>query len=588
MTYLIFFIVAVACSALITPIVRRMAISAGFVVEPRKDRWHKNATPVLGGIGFVVPCIVILFCRFGLSMPVLAIAVGGTLIFILGLLDDLRPLSPQIKFIGQIIITALLINMGVVIEIIPYPVVAVPLTFLWFVGLTNAFNLLDNMDGLSAGVAAISSCALFIFSVQSGKTSLALCSIVLSGSCVGFLLYNFNPARIFMGDCGSMFLGFMLAAISITGTWKHASSVVVTLLVPVLILGIPIFDTAFVTVMRKLRGRPVSQGGRDHISHRLVALGLSERNTVLFLYAVTAVFALSALFYRKINPLAFVVLAFIFIAGLFYFCLFLGNAERPGAGNRQAMITSKRVEGFLVHARRFFEIFMDLVLVAVAYFSAYLIRFESGLAGGTLDLFIQTFPLIIIIKFSVFYYFGLYQTVWRHVGVRDFVNIAKAVFVSSLVIVAIILMYSRFKNFSRAVFVVDGMLTLILITGSHFFMRILREYFETLPAGGKRVLIIGAGDAGEMVLREIRNNPVLKYHVVGFLDDDTFKQKRKIHGVQVLGRIEDIGSVAQRTGAREAVIAIPSASDDIREHIISTCRQHNVSCRPFLTSNEGE
>jgi UDP-GlcNAc:undecaprenyl-phosphate GlcNAc-1-phosphate transferase len=219
--------------------------------------------------------------------------------------------------------------------------------------------------------------------------------------------------------------------------------------------------------------------------------------------------------------------------------------------------------------------------VVVSYFAAYLIRFEGGLSEAQLSHFIQTVPIVVVIKISVFYYFGLYQTVWRHVGVRDFINIIKSVFVSSLIIIVIILMYARFQYFSRSLFVIDAMLSLLLISGAHFSLRILREYLESQPLGEKRVLLIGAGDAGEMALREIRNNPAMKYHVVGFLDDDPFKQKRRIHGVQVLGRTEDIGEVSQKTGAQEALIAIPSASGDSLERIIRVCEQHNVSCRKF-------
>jgi FlaA1/EpsC-like NDP-sugar epimerase len=157
----------------------------------------------------------------------------------------------------------------------------------------------------------------------------------------------------------------------------------------------------------------------------------------------------------------------------------------------------------------------------------------------------------------------------------------KSVSVSSLIIIVSILMYARFQYFSRTLFVVDAMLSLLLISGAHFLPRILREYLESQPLGEKRVLLIGAGDAGEMALREIRNNPAMKFHIVGFLDDDPFKQKRRIHGVQVLGRTEDIGEVSQKTGAQEALIAIPSASGDSLERIIRVCEQHNVSCRKF-------
>ncbi|MEI6128006.1 MAG: MraY family glycosyltransferase, partial [Pseudomonadota bacterium] len=281
MQHIITLLAATALSAVLTPLVRLAAFKAGAVVAPRKDRWHTKATPILGGVAIFLSFSVITLARFGFAAEALPLLFCGTLMFLLGLYDDLRGLTPQIKFIGQIGITALLISTGMVLHIIPWPVVAYPLTFLWIVGLTNAFNLIDNIDGLSAGIAAISSLAFCFFSLPYGDTTVSFLSIALAGACIGFLFYNFNPARIFMGDCGSMFLGFTLAALSLTGTWRHASSLFVTFLVPILILGIPIFDTAFVTITRGFRGQPVSQGGKDHLSHRLVFLGFSEKKTVI-------------------------------------------------------------------------------------------------------------------------------------------------------------------------------------------------------------------------------------------------------------------------------------------------------------------
>ncbi len=582
MKYLLFFIISMALSALITPLVRLTALKAGCVNEPRRDRWHTKSTPVLGGIAIFLSFVTLFLYNYGFSEKTLPILIGGCFIFLLGLADDLRGLTPQVKFIGQIAVTALLISMGTVVEIIPWPVVSYPLTFFWIVGLTNAFNLIDNMDGLSAGIAAISSSALFIFSFPNGNDPVTLLSIVLAGSCIGFLFYNFNPARIFMGDCGSMFLGFMLASLSVSGTWKHASSLFVTFLVPVLILGIPIIDTAFVTLMRRIKGTPISQGGRDHLSHRLVALGFSEKKTVLILYTISAVAGLGALFFSEINPFAFGAVALVFLIGLFYFCVFLGYSEGKNSDANQAAYTpGRQVKALLVNSQRFMEIFVDLVLVVVSYFAAYLIRFEGGVPELQRSYFINTLPIVVVVKISVFYFFGLYQTVWRHVSVRDFINILKSVLISSLIIVFIILMYARFQYFSRTVFVVDAMLSLLLISGAHFSLRIFREYLESQPVGRSRVLLIGAGDAGEMALREIRNNPAMKFNVVGFLDDDPFKQKRRIHGVQVLGKIEDIGTVSDRTGATEAFVAIASVPGDRLERIFDVCGQNNVLCRRF-------
>jgi UDP-GlcNAc:undecaprenyl-phosphate GlcNAc-1-phosphate transferase len=315
------------------------------------------------------------------------------------------------------------------------------------------------------------------------------------------------------------------------------------------------------------------------MSHRLVRLGFSEKKTVIILYMISAVCALAVLFFNKINPVAFAAVAFLFCVALFYFCVYLGYsgtgpvARSTGAG--------RQVKALQVNLQRFIQIFIDLALIAASYYLAYLIRFESGLPGLQVSYFMKTLPVVIAVKIVLFYYFGLYQTIWRHVSVRDFVNILKAVCMSSLVIVAVILMYARFEFFSRTVFVIDAMLCLLLVSGAHFSLRILREYLESQPRVERRVLLIGAGDAGEMALREIRNNPGLKFHVAGFLDDDPFKQKRRIHDVAVMGTITDIGAISEKTGVREALITIPSLSGEGLERIVSLCDRHGIACRRF-------
>ncbi len=586
MTYLAFFSLSVLLSAALTPAVKLIAIKTGRVVQPRTDRWHTKPTPLLGGIAIVVSFTVGYLLACGLHKPTLPILAGGLLIFLLGLADDLWHLSPQVKLVGQICVAALLISLGIVVKIIPYPVLAVPVTFLWIVGLTNSFNLLDNMDGLSAGTAAICALALFCFSLSINNHSVALIAILLAGSCIGFLFYNFNPASIFMGDCGSMFLGLTLAATAIAGTLRHASGLLVAVFIPLLALGIPIFDTLLVTFLRKLRGQPISQGGRDHVSHRLVTMGLSEKKTVLILYVLSALFGLGALFYNRINPLALAVCSILVVIGLFYFGVFLGQSDVPPAGAGQQSVNASRQNGMiktlLPNIQKFIELFIDLVLIVVAYFSAYLIRFEGVIPSSDMKHFVETLPILIVIKVIVFSYFGLYRTIWRHVGIRDFVNILKAVLVSSVMIITVILMYARFKYYSRAVFVVDALFTLFLIGGARFSLKIFKEYLGSLPGTGTKVLIAGAGDGGELALREIRNNPALKYRIVGFIDDDPFKRNRNIHGVAVLGSVAEIGEVAKKTGAEEVIIAIPSASEETLQRIAGICGQSSLKSGTFF------
>ena len=230
--------VALGLSLALTPLTIRLARWKGYIATPQDDRWHKDPTPLIGGAAIFTAFAAALLVAGPGSPGTYSILAGAAGIFVLGLIDDIFGLNPQIKLIGQIIISALMVAMGIQIEIIPWPALSIPLTIFWMVALINAFNLLDNMDGLAAGLAVITSCVLLIFSLQAGDYTVAALSAALGGAALGFLVFNFNPASIFMGDCGSMVLGFCLACFSILGTWRHATNLVVSLTVPILVLGI--------------------------------------------------------------------------------------------------------------------------------------------------------------------------------------------------------------------------------------------------------------------------------------------------------------------------------------------------------------
>ncbi|MBI3584170.1 MAG: hypothetical protein HY096_09535 [Nitrospinae bacterium] len=581
--YLLILAASFIGSLILTPLVKVLSSKFGKVAEVREDRWHKKPTALLGGIAIWASWVIVTTFftpQFNYKLPIL---LSATAIFILGLIDDIVKLNPQVKLVGQIIIASSLTLSGIVIEIIPYPVISIPFTILWLVGITNSFNLLDNMDGLSAGIAAIASASLGIFLVQSGSYSIAPLAFILMGASLGFLVYNFNPAKIFMGDCGSMFLGFLLSSTAIIGTWREASNLIATMIVPLLVLGIPIFDTTFVTLTRKLRGKAISEGGKDHISHRLVALGLSERQVVLSLYGFSILFALLALYF-SINPFVIMTVAVLSAIGLYLFGIFLGDEKMYSSSNKEIeVIIAKRQyrkSGINLSRRRIAEIIMDLILISVAYFSAYLLRFEGRLINPNLTFFVNTLPWVVIVKLIVFYYFGVYQSIWRYVGIRDMTAIVKGATLSTLIIMVGIVMTARFKDYSRAVFIADWLLTVVMIGGSRLALRSLKEYLiDHRKSDGRRIIIIGAGDAGELILREIRNNNDINFNVVGFIDDDPAKQKYRIHGIPVVGDTENLKEIKQKYNIEDAIIAIPSASRETMDRILNKCKKANLNIR---------
>ncbi len=287
-------------AVILTPLAAILARRTGAVAKAKSDRWHSKPTPMLGGIAFTVAVLVAAAIFVPLHRESLIVIAGSALLFLTGLVDDFRHIRPYQKLIAQIVAAALVVDFGLRLPWTPYIALNVFITLFWLVGITNAVNMLDNMDGLAAGVSTIAAVFLALNFLGNQQAGAALMLFTLAGALAGFLVYNHHPASIFMGDCGSMFIGFFLASMALvnrTGGGR-SRSVIAVLAVPVLVLVVPIFDTTFVTVMRKLAGRAASQGGRDHTSHRLVALGLSERHAVWMLYSFAAAAGIIAILVR--------------------------------------------------------------------------------------------------------------------------------------------------------------------------------------------------------------------------------------------------------------------------------------------------
>jgi UDP-GlcNAc:undecaprenyl-phosphate/decaprenyl-phosphate GlcNAc-1-phosphate transferase len=300
----------------LTPIVRTAARRRGFVARPKSDRWHTQPTALLGGVAIFTSVVGVELSLVPLSPHTRVILGTSALLFMLGQVDDLIGLKPFQKLIGQFLAGVVVVSFGLMIPCTGSTVIDGAMTLLWLVGITNAVNLLDNMDGLAAGIAAIASVFLAMVFFGNGQTAEALLLAVFGSALVGFLVYNTSPASIFMGDCGSMFIGFFLASTAILIPLGERPLGVLSLIaVQVLILLIPIFDTFFVIVLRALAGRPIAQGGRDHTSHRLVKLGLSERQAVWMLYGFAAVSGLLSLLIQRLpSPAGFtLVLGFMMV-----------------------------------------------------------------------------------------------------------------------------------------------------------------------------------------------------------------------------------------------------------------------------------
>lgn len=577
-------VIAAAMAALLTLAVREFARKSGFIAKPKSDRWHKRPTAMLGGVAIFATTGLIYVVFVPHTFESLIILAASSFLFLVGLLDDLLNIKPYQKLIGQLIGSAFVVGFGLKLPITGYELIDIWITVFWLVGITNAINLLDNMDGLAAGIAAIGASSLAFGFAVNGQTAEVQLIAVFIGALVGFLIFNFNPASIFMGDCGSMFVGFLLASSVLLGqTGGRSRSIFTILAVPVLILFVPIFDTTFVTILRKLWGRKASQGGRDHTSHRLVALGLSERSAVLMIYSFAVAAGVLSLLVGTLQTTQSLALIVAFTIILTIVGVYLSKVKVYEEKEEELAFRDNAVFAFIVNVsykRRVFEVFLDAFLVTLSYYAAYLLVLGQFESSGSWPLFINTLPLLIVLKLFALLAAGAYRGLWRYTSVADFITYAKGVLSGSVLSVVAILLIYRFQNFSRAVFIVDGLIFLFVVVGSRLAFRVIRELLPIAHINeGRRVLIYGAGDGGEMVLRELRNNPVWNYRPIGFIDDDPLKKDKMINGLRVYDSNGTLIDLCDEHEIQEILISSNKIPAETVKSLRVMCRESNIELK---------
>ncbi|MGI8478422.1 MAG: hypothetical protein ACR2M2_00940 [Gaiellaceae bacterium] len=572
--------VAVLWALLRTPFGGRL------VAHPSGERWHAEATPTFGGVG--------IFAGFaagvGVALAVGAvewsgelggILVGAALLFTAGLLDDLRHLSPLAKLAVQIGAAVIALASGLHVEIVENEVLAWGIGILWLVGITNAFNLLDNMDGLAATLATIA-CAYFAIDAvteHSNETVLVL-SLSLGLACVGFLPFNLRPGRaaaVFMGDSGSQVLGFALASFALASSWTVAGTTVATVLLPLLILAIPILDTTLVTLVRLAQRRPVSQGGRDHTSHRLVYYGLSEARAVFLLALVAAAIGATALAYNVLDNsrlTAFgVLLTFVLLVQFGSFLSDLEERSRRGDATSKVSLW----HALVFEPRRLVEVVVDFAVICATFLAAYVLVI-GGL--GTVferSVFLAALPILLATRYVFFVALGVYRRVWRFATARDVVPIAVGCLGSAVAAYLVLVALRDIGPFpALEVFVVDAVLCTLLVGASRLTLRLLPEA-RARRRHRRRVLVVGAGHAGRGLARELRDTHEAR--VVGFLDDNPRVRRRRILGISVVGALDEASRAIAGARAEEVLVTIPGAPQERLDAVVRAAEEAGIPCR---------
>jgi UDP-GlcNAc:undecaprenyl-phosphate GlcNAc-1-phosphate transferase len=573
------FVVSFLFSILTIPLVREFCFRTGKVYKPRRDRWHNKATPTLGGIAmfiaFTGTILLYGFINHSIKGWPWQILVASFIMFCMGLYDDFKRITPPQKFIVQLLSAGIVIYFGEVIRFFPWPIANIVLTFIWLVGITNAINLLDNMDGLAGGVSMIAAGVLSYFFWREGSQVLLFLSLSLTGAIFGFLIFNFPPAKIFMGDSGSMLLGFMLASLAVARN-RQASNVFAVMGVPVLLFLLPILDTTLVTLTRLMRGQSPTQGGTDHTSHRLIAFGLTERQAVLFMYCVALLSGISSALLEALNYDLSLVMIPILLISMAVFTAYLGRLKvvttiTPTRGSLGWWVQE------LTYKRRLLEIALDLVIIGTCYYLAFWTQSGLGMTYEGMQLFLKSWPLALVTAYLSFYIFGVYRGVWKYVGVDDLLRYARAV-ITGCVVTGTILWLVYPKQYSPVIFLLYAVFLYLILSASRLsFQALDRAYIRQRKDETEGVLLYGAEDAGEIALRWILNNPEIGYHPVGFLDDNPLRWGRSIHGVDVLGGGELLENILGDKQVQGVIISSPAGLPaESLDKVLTACRNKGV------------
>jgi UDP-GlcNAc:undecaprenyl-phosphate GlcNAc-1-phosphate transferase len=545
------FLSAFAVTAALVLLTIQVCRKHGWVSKPRADRWHKSTPAFFGGVplfaGFAALSIAFIPWSNYLLWRLIGIA---SLMFVLGLVDDIYHLTPARKFAGQLLAAGLLISVGVVYPLCGSMTVNIVVSLLWLVGITNAFNLLDNMDGLSAGIALISAGYLAVFFAIGGYRDQAVIVALSAGAIAGFLVFNFSPARIFMGDSGSLFIGFVLGATSILDV-THVAGVPVFVLAPVTVLAIPIFDTLFVSVTRRLRGQAISEGGTDHSSHRLVRLGLRERRAVLLLYALSAGSGAVALLTRHSSSAgAPGLIGFWFFLLLFGVYLFQDELKHDALASNATKPLLRRLL-----SRDMLVFFLDPLAMALSYYLAYSLRFGGRIPVADSALLLRSLPIVVAVKVLGLYICRAFRHSWWRGSISDLYRLGSATLIGEVTSVLVLTGLYRFDGFSRTVFLLDALITLALLLIIRRSFAFFRDTIYTcrgvLPAQ-RRVFILGTSTHAELTLRFLRDQSI---ECAGFIDTNGGADLRRyVFGRPVLGRLDDLVWLSKRHEIFEVVL----------------------------------
>ena len=620
--YAIAFLLPLILSLLFTPMVIRFANKIGATDTPDERKVHTTVMPRIGGLAIILSAAGAILTLFTLfpefrvdlfdgSYTTLIVISCFMALFGLGFRDDLKPLSPEVKFGVQFILAAIIYFAGFKISNVTNPlgigvldtgILDLPITILWIVGITNAFNLIDGLDGLASGIAVIACISIFIITSLSGQFEAAIFSLIIAGALVGFLRYNFNPAQIFLGDSGSLTIGFALALLSIQSTAKISTGFAV--LLPILILALPITDT-LVSMMRRFIGSFLKRDkqvndqsilrrihgmftpDKLHIHHRLLSLGLSHRGAVLVLYMVSMFFAFSTFLFMQADSFQRSVTIAFTLGIILILCIKKLRYYEIAIFNNGLMMPF--YEKWMLIRSQWISL-ADTFFIILSYSLSYsLVYLVNPTAVEQLNFF-WTLLLVLPVQLTIFWTTKLYREKMNQFGIGNVLHIIASIGSAVGITGILFLLLESLPIIEAAQFLIfDFYFLLTFLFGYRITYQALNFWFKRDKKTGDNVLIYGAGEYGNLILQNILNSSEKDLKVIGFLDDDPNLEGKLINGYPILGGHWVLSKANRRHGIDFIYICDENIRCENLKRLRSIAKKNNISIRKLnITLQEFE
>ena len=567
---------AVSCGSI--PLAAKFGYSLGITATPAIKTSRKPRIPATGGLSIVAGVIVSLAATASLSWWLLLGVLG---LFAIGLIDDARAMTPRLKFLCQLgIIVSAAVFFLPPYTFTPWPALNLAITIFWLAATTNAFNLIDGLDGLASGVGIVSAAAIALVAIARGSASVAIPALVICASLVGFLVYNFSPASIIMGDAGALPLGYSLGVLALEGGRLATNSSVTIWVFPILVMLVPLLDTAVVMVTRTTTGKTIAWRGLDHVHDRLLSLGLNDRQVAIAAW-LSAIFAGTCAVEATLLPQANLVISLPFFAlaatVIALFTVDLTFDATAPADAHDSLRGLARLILSLSYRRRVAEAILDLLVISAAYCGAVALRLDFNLNAQAMHSIAAGMPWIVALTYSAFVATGVYRGIWRHVSLADLARLMSGGALAGILIAVASNFLPIRHSGSIAVLYAILLGNLLVITRSSFAL--LRKFINSQASVADRVLVVGAGAAGAMAANYVLQTRPRTARLVGFVDSDRFRVGKLVEGLSVLGSPENLEQIFARRPFTEILVADPGLSSEHLEYIFQFGKDRNLPVR---------